>query len=233
MNLTAMPDAPAPSAKRDDQMSLAADLRPANVVRVLENDGLEALAYTLDTEPDLVREMGACLAGDERRRAGSLVRKRDRERFIITRGRLRHLLASRLDVQPSDVELEYGPQGKPRLSRRMHLRELHFSVSRSEDMAVIALSNLREVGVDIEAVRPVPEADAIAALCFSVPEHESYRALRPEEKPEGFLRRWTRLEAIAKASGGGLVGALPSEDRNWAAYSFVLQPGYLGTIVQN
>jgi 4'-phosphopantetheinyl transferase len=112
-------------------------------------------------------------------------------------------------------------------------QDLRFSVSRSEGVAVIALSKFRDVGVDIEAVRRVPEADDIAALCFAPPEYDSYRALCEEEKPEGFLIRWTRMEAIAKALGCGLGRALPSDDRNLVVHTFVPQPGFIATIVQN
>lgn len=212
-------------------MALAADLRCGIVMPSLEKDDLEVVAIMLDAGPDVIREIGACLTEDERRRAGGLTWERDRRRFIATRGQLRHLLASKLGIPPSDVELEYGPQGKPRLSRRMPVRELRFGVTRSEDTAVIALSNTREVGVDIEAVRPVAEADDIAALCFSVPEYESYRALRPEDQPEGFFRRWTRLEAISKALGCGLGHPVPSDDRDWAVHTFVPKPEYIGTVV--
>jgi 4'-phosphopantetheinyl transferase len=221
----------APPSDRDPRMTLATDLRSEIMMPVLENDGLEVLAFTLDAEPDLVREIGACLTEDERRRVDGLAWERDRRRFVATRGRLRHLLASRLGIPPSDVELEYGPQGKPRLSRRMPVRELRFGVSRSEDLAVIALSNTREVGVDIEAVRPVAEADDIAALCFSNPEYVSYRALPPEDQLEGFLQRWTRLEAISKALGCGLGHSVPSDEGDWTVHTFVPKPGYVGTAV--
>jgi len=201
------------------------------VMPVFENDGLEVLACMLDVRRDLIREFGSCLTEDERRRAGSLARERDRHRFIVTRGQLRHSLGSRLGIPPSDVELEYGPQGKPRLSRRMPMRELHFGVSRSGDLAVIAFSHKSEIGVDIEEVRPIAEADDIAALCFSVSDYKSYRTLPPEEQPEGFLRRWTRLEAISKAFGCGLGGATPSDAQDWELHTFVPKAGYIGTLV--
>ncbi|WP_414474553.1 4'-phosphopantetheinyl transferase family protein [Microvirga sp. M2] len=198
---------------------------------VFENDGLEVIACMLDARPDFVREIGACLTEDEHRRARDLTWERDRRRFMVTRGRLRHVLGSRLGIPPSDIELEYGPYGKPRLSRRMPVQGLHFGVSRSGDLAVIALSDAREVGVDIEEVRPVAEADDIAALCFSVAEQESYRALPPEDRPDGFMRRWTRLEAISKALGCGLGDPTAPDDRDWSLHTFIPKVGYIGTVV--
>jgi len=212
-------------------MTLAADLGRGIAVPVLEDDDLEVLTFRLDAGSDFICEMGACLSADERRRAGAFVRERDRNRFVAARGQLRHLLAAKLGIPPSEVELEYGPQGKPRLSARMPVRGLHFGVSRSEDVAVFALSQTYEVGVDIEALRPVAEADDIAALCFSTTEYESYRTLPPEDRTEGFLRRWTRLEAISKALGCGLGQSVPSDDGDWTIHTFVPEPEFIGTAV--
>ncbi|TJV39401.1 MAG: 4'-phosphopantetheinyl transferase superfamily protein [Mesorhizobium sp.] len=207
------------------------ELRPETIMPVLENDGLEILAFMLDVEPNVVREMGVCLNEEERRRAEGLRLERDRRRFVATRGRLRQVLASKLGISPSEVELEYGHRGKPHLSHRMGARNLCFSVSRSGDVAVVALSTRQEVGVDIEAVRPVPEADEIAALCFSASEYGSYTALGPEDRLEGFLRRWTRLEAISKALGCGLGQPSSWDEGDWAVRRFVPKPGYIGTVV--
>jgi 4'-phosphopantetheinyl transferase len=212
-------------------MALAVDLRSGTKVPVLENGDLEVLAFMLDATPDVVRDLGACLNEDERRRSEGLRLERDRRRFVATRGQLRQILGARLGIPPSDVELDYGRLGKPRLSDSMPARDLRFSVSRSGDLAIIALSITHEVGIDIEAVLPVPEADDIAALCFSASGYESYNALGPEDRLEGFLRRWTRLEAISKALGCGLGHPEALDERDWAVHTLVPKPGYIGTVV--
>jgi 4'-phosphopantetheinyl transferase len=208
----------------------SADLLPPIIVPVLKNDGLEVLVFMLDVGENVIRRMGVCLNEDERRRAERFRLEGDRRRFIVSRGQLRRILASRLGISPADVELEYGPLGKPCLSRRMPARDLRFSVSRSGDVAVIALSTGQEVGVDIEAVLPVPEADEIAALCFSVPEYETYSALGPQDRLEGFLWRWTRLEAISKAMGCGLGRPISWEAKDWALRGFVPKSGLVGSV---
>lgn len=205
-------------------------LRPGIIMPVLDKDGLEVLAFMLDAEQNVIREIGVCLNEEERRRAEGLRLERDRRRFEATRGLLRRLLASKLGISPSDIELEYGRLGKPHLSPRMPARDLRFSVSRSGDVAVVALSTREEVGVDIEAVLPVPEADKIAALCFSASEYGAYTALAPQDRLEGFLRRWTRLEAISKALGCGLGQPFSWQERDWAVHRFVPKPGYIGTV---
>jgi 4'-phosphopantetheinyl transferase len=198
---------------------------------VFENDGWEVLTFMLDVEQDTIREIGVCLNEEERRRAQGLRLERDRRRFVATRGQLRRVLASKLEISPSDVELEYGRLGKPRLSHRMPRRNLRFSVSRSEDVAAIAVSTRQELGVDIEAVLPVPEADEIASLSLSPSEFGSYAALGPQDRLEGFLLRWTRLEAVSKALGCGLGQSLAWDEKDWAVRRFVPKPGYIGTVV--
>lgn len=198
---------------------------------VFENDGLEVLAFMLDVEQDIIRRIGVYLNEEELRRAEGLRLERDRRRFVATRGQLRRVLASKLGISPSEVELEYGRLGKPHLSLRMSARDLRFSVSRAGDVAVVALSTKQDVGVDIEAVLPVPEADEIATLCFSASEYGSYTALGREDRLQGFLGRWTRLEAISKAIGCGLGQPISWNEKDWAVRTFVPKPGYIGSVV--
>jgi len=201
------------------------------MIPVLESDELEVVAFTLDAEPDVIHALGDCLNEAEWQRAAELRLERDRRRFIATRGQLRHVLASRIGIAPSEIDLKYGRLGKPFLSPRTPGRALHFSVSRSEDVAVIALSATREVGVDIEALRPLPEADDIAALCFSAPEQELYRNLVPEERLVAFFRSWTRLEAVSKALGCGLGSEINPDERDFTITAIAPKPGYVGTVV--
>lgn len=110
---------------------------------VFKNDGLEVLASMLDVEQDIIRQIGVCLNDEERRRAQGLGLEQDRRRFVSARGQLRRVLASKLGISPSDVELEYGRLDNPQLSHRMPASDLRFSFSRSADVAVIALDRAR------------------------------------------------------------------------------------------
>jgi 4'-phosphopantetheinyl transferase len=83
----------------------------------------------------------------------------------------------RLDVRPESVELVYGELGKPALARGYKDSDLRFNVSHSDDVAVYAFSSGREIGIDVEAVRVICDADDIAARFFSCRESEAYLAL--------------------------------------------------------
>ena len=173
---------------------------------------VEVVPVSLSAEPAVTNELARCLSGDERLRADRFAFERDRRRFIVARAGLRRLLAERLGLRPEAVEFAYGPRGKPALAPRLASSDLRFNVSHSEDLAVCAFTRGREIGIDVEAVRAIEDADAIAARFFSARENDVYRALDPREKPLGFFNCWTRKEAFIKAIGDGLYHPLDSFD---------------------
>jgi 4'-phosphopantetheinyl transferase len=176
------------------------------------SEHFEATVIRLEKNFEEIRALRTLLSDTERRRADRFAFDRDRNRFIVARARLREMLATRLSVRPESVELTCGVHGKPALARRFADSDLRFNVSHSDDVAVYAFSIGREIGIDIEVVRSIPDADDIAARFFSRRENEAYRALDPSDKPLGFFYCWTRKEAFIKAIGDGLYHALDSFD---------------------
>ncbi|HYV99558.1 MAG TPA: 4'-phosphopantetheinyl transferase superfamily protein, partial [Gemmatimonadaceae bacterium] len=164
---------------------------------------LDVVIARLDIGAEAADASAALLSCDERERAARFAGDRERRRFTVARARLRELLGARLAAAPEAIELEYAAGGKPRLHPRFG-GDLRFNVSHYEDVAAFAFANGREVGVYVEGVRSLVDADAIAALVFSPCEHRAYLALDPEQKPRGFFNCWTRKEAFVKALGEGL-----------------------------
>lgn len=213
---------------------------------------VEVVLVRLDAELPAAGELAQCLSDEEQLRASRFLFERDRRRFIIGRARLRHFLASRLGVQPKAVELVYGSRGKPGLSRNFASAKLFFNVSHCDDVAVYAFSLGRDVGIDIEAVRDLRDADEVAARFFSRRENEAYLALDARDKPPGFFSCWTRKEAFIKALGDGLhypldrfdvslapgeparilrVEDTPGEQCGWTLHSFTPGSGLAGAVV--
>jgi 4'-phosphopantetheinyl transferase len=192
--------------------------------------GFDVVIARLDPTPDEVRAAAALLSEAERSRSVRFHFARDRRRFVVARARLRELLAARLGVRAEDIELQYDRNGKPRIARG----GLKFSVAHCEDVALYALSESSEIGADIEAIRPLPEADAIAARFFSRSEYALYSMLAPQDRPRGFLECWTRKEAFAKATGEGLPTLLDELDAarapGWRTHSFSPLPGYIAAV---
>ena len=216
------------------------------------NGAFEVFVTRLDVGPEAVRAAAALLSAVEQQRAGRFAFDRDRRRFVVARAGLRELLAARLGMRPESVELIYGPQGKPALAREFCHGDLRFNLSHSEDVAVYAFARGREIGVDLEGVRVLPDGDDIAARFFSVRENATYRGLDARDKPLGFFQCWTRKEAFIKALGDGLCHPLDSFDVSlapgepaqilragnlagdlcgWQLFSFTPLPGRIGAVV--
>jgi 4'-phosphopantetheinyl transferase len=149
------------------------------------------------------REFECWLSPEERSRASRFVFDRDRARFIACRGSLRALLARYLSAGPNKIAFRYANHGKPSLQPSPD-PPLFFNISHSGELALIALRRSGELGVDVEQLRPIEEAEAIARRYFTPREHAALAGLPAEEQIAAFFRCWTRKEAMLKATGEGI-----------------------------
>jgi 4'-phosphopantetheinyl transferase len=176
--------------------------RPANLQ--LPREELHVWLADLDHPALTLWEMEAVLVPDERQRAERFRAVRDRQRFAICRGMLRFLLGAYLDTAPQFLRFVYGPQGKPALAELTAAFALHFNLAHAHGLVLFALSRDREIGVDLELVRPIPEMEHISERFFAPGECSALRQLEPEQRQEAFFHCWTRKEAFVKAKGAGL-----------------------------
>jgi 4'-phosphopantetheinyl transferase len=116
---------------------------------------------------------------------------------------------------------------------------------------VVAVAHGLEVGVDLERVRPLADAAAIAERFFAPRETAALLALPEAERERAFFACWTRKEAFIKATGEGLsrpldefevafrpgeparvtrVGDDPGEAALWSLLGFEPAPGFLGAL---
>ncbi len=160
----------------------------------------------LEPPPARVEELRRLLTVEEAARADRFRFDRHRRRFIVRRGVLRLLLAGYLGQDPARVRLEEGDKGKPFVPQAAAepASRLHFNLSDSRDLAVYAFTRGAELGVDVEVLRPMPDAQSIAESFFSAEEQERLRRVPPERKARAFFNCWTRKEAYIKAIGEGL-----------------------------
>ncbi len=145
--------------------------------------------------------MRGLLSTDEQRRADRFHFAHHRQRFTIARGVLRSLLGHYLGHTPEAVRFRLGPYGKPALPDPARL---FFNLSHSHDLALVAVTEAGQVGIDVEKVRPMVDADQLADRYFSPRETARLRALTEEVRLASFFRCWTRKEAYIKATGLGM-----------------------------
>jgi 4'-phosphopantetheinyl transferase len=153
-------------------------------------------------------ELTRALSSDERARASEFRFDDPRRRFVIARGALRRLLGEYLALEPEKVKLTLDDNQKPRLADSHAASGLHFNVSHSGDVALIAVTIGCEIGVDVEQMRDVGHLEQIARRFFHPAETEAVLATPAAERTNAFLRCWTGKEAILKAFGTGITGSL-------------------------
>lgn len=193
----------------------------------------------LDGPPERIAELPsleADLSPAERQRARNLLRPGDHRRFVAAHAWLRRLLAGELGCAPSEVPIIAAPGGKPRLAGG----ELKFSLSRSGDVALFALSRTLEVGVDVEATRADADLDRLAARFFSPAEQQALAALPPARRRRAGFQCWTRKEAYLKGTGAGLSVPLSTTQvgisgrcavgRGWSVHQVDLAPGFAAAV---
>jgi 4'-phosphopantetheinyl transferase len=170
--------------------------------------------------PEMLTRLKSTLSEDELARVERFVFDRDATSFTAARGILRDLLGRYLACPPQSVHFAYGAFGKPELAPgRGRLGELiRFNLSHSHGLALFALAIDRNVGIDLEMIRPDAAAQDIAARYFSADETKELKSLPVEEQDEGFFTCWTRKEAYVKARGNGLQIPLDS-------FSVTFSPG--------
>lgn len=144
------------------------------------------------------------LSPDEQRRAAQFKFEKLQKRFIAARGALRDILSRYTGLAAEKIIFEYETYGKPKLAATLNSNNISFNLSHTEDLALCAVCHDRAVGVDVEFVRPMDDAEAIAQRFFSRVESERFCALPAAQKPEAFFNCWTRKEAFIKALGEGL-----------------------------
>lgn len=157
-----------------------------------------------------VQQLTQTLSSDERSRAERFHFERDRRHFIVGRGLLRTILGRYLGLRSSQLQFCYGPRGKPALAETVSesKAKLYFNLAHAAGLALYAVTNDREIGVDLEQIHPIADMDQIAERFFSAQESAALRALPPEQRQEAFFNCWTRKEAYLKASGEGLAQPL-------------------------
>jgi 4'-phosphopantetheinyl transferase len=177
----------------------------------LSQDEVHIWRAALDRSEGEVQELWRLLAPDEQERAARFHFARDRERFVAGRGILRAILARYLDADPAGLAFRYGAYGKPALAIEDGDTP-QFNLAHSQGLAVYALARGRAIGVDIERVRALADAEQIAERFFSLTEQAALRAVPTGQRLEAFFACWTRKEAFLKATGDGLARPLDQFD---------------------
>ena len=178
----------------------------------LDGDEVHVWRAALARTPREVEALEGLLSEDELRRAGRFHFRRDRANFVVARGTLREILSLYAGPPPRLLRFDYNAFGKPELAGAHAATRVRFNLSHAGGLALYAVAEGREVGVDVEAVRESVSCEELAASFFSRREVAALLALPARDRRGAFFDCWTRKEAYIKARGEGLSLPLDSFD---------------------
>lgn len=229
---------------------------PAPVIECAFSSRVHVCAFAVSRYTRRLDDLAARLSPEDRARAYRFHREADRNRFILGRAVVRHLCGVYLGVEPVRIRLAQTPAGKPYLAGPVPPGRLRFefSVAHSGDCVLVGWAEGLAVGVDVETLvadaSPALAGD-ISARAFSRDEREVLSAAAPDKAADTFYRIWVRKEAVLKAEGCGLGGALESfsvarrqpggtewldevlyieSGRRWRLVDVLPAPGYLAGV---
>ncbi|HUG34074.1 MAG TPA: 4'-phosphopantetheinyl transferase superfamily protein [Anaerolineales bacterium] len=201
----------------------------------------------LNLSIDPVKPHESVLSAEETQRAAGFHFPRDRNRFILAHRAMREILAQYLNCRPEQLDFSTNEYGKPSLSDR----NLQFNLSHSGTFALLAVSPLHKVGIDVEQARLEVEIESLGRRFFSQSEYSELMVVPREQRVAAFYRYWTLKEAYIKAQGLGLSLPLdsfdvsltskksvnlkatrpdPNEAYRWTLLSLEVDPDYAGAV---
>ena len=170
-------------------------------------DAITVAQCHLDDDRDMALAAAwRLLSADEATRARRFHFDRDRDRYARGRGFLRRVLGQICGRSPADLILGTGPQGKPVLQKWAALQEraLHFNLSHSQGLAVLAVSDAGPVGIDIEFIDRQVDMAGLVQTCLTAAEAAVLAAVPETARAARFFAFWTAKEARMKLTGEGM-----------------------------
>jgi 4'-phosphopantetheinyl transferase len=152
-----------------------------------------------------IQQLAQTLSEDEQLRAKRFYFERDRKHFIVGRGMLRTILGHYANTEPNQLQFSYGSRGKPALVSTDTDSMLQFNLSHSNGLALYAVTRDRQIGIDLEYIRPISDIEQLSKRFFSPREYSVICSLPKSEQQVTFFKIWTCKEAYLKATGEGLA----------------------------
>ncbi len=152
------------------------------------------------------------LSADEQARARRFKNTTDRLRWAFIRISVRKILSGYVHQPPSKIRFLVGKYGKPYMPRVGTKPRLHFNLSHSGELALLAVTHRGPIGIDVEKRHELNDMEALVQRFFSQAEQRQFNTLPHARRTDGFYNGWTGKEAIIKALGVGLSAPLDAFD---------------------
>jgi 4'-phosphopantetheinyl transferase len=193
----------------------------------------------------------ALLSDSEKTRMGQFHFDEDKWRYAAVHAGLRKILAGYLSIDPETIQFILNSYAKPALVDDQNPQQLQFNLSHSNGLALIAVSTIQPVGVDVERIKHLTNHLKLAERHFSPDEIDVLKQKDRSVSSAAFIQLWAGKEAFIKARGNGMSLPLnqfslaklisdpespscvvpdPGDGRHWWVSRLHLFDGYLGAV---
>jgi 4'-phosphopantetheinyl transferase len=189
----------------------------------------EVHLWKLTLDLPCIGHLRAALSLTETLNAERLLQKEERRRFISGCGQLREVLSRYLGIEPGKISLGYALSGEPLTLRSSHA--LYFDWARAEGLALVAVSSVQNVTVELERVCHFLPTQTLVDHFFQPEEIWDFRTCPAKERQQRFYRTWTGREAYRRCRGenlhvrefvpaDGFAAAIAAEGEDWQLRSW-------------
>jgi 4'-phosphopantetheinyl transferase len=151
------------------------------------------------------------ISAQEATRAAGFKKTRDAQNFILRHGIVRVILGQYIRKEPQEVRIVHEECGKPNLDPEGDIHDIHFSLSRTDEMVFLGISRKTRIGLDIVKCDSHYPFLATAEYLFTPDERQWINQAPSHKQHVRFFRIWSLKEALLKAMGGG-VGMMQETD---------------------
>lgn len=139
-------------------------------------------------------------------RANRIINEMQRKNFMKARSFIKECLGFHLDLNPQEVDFNFGEHGKPYIRSRDNL---FFNLSHSANFLALMVADFDELGIDIEFVDPNRDVNRLASKVFSDEEMGVFNTMTSQiQKTDYFYQKWCLKEAFLKSLGLGIISPM-------------------------
>jgi 4'-phosphopantetheinyl transferase len=193
------------------------------------SDHVDIWLIRSDVPARVLGDLAMVLDDTERGRAEALITALHRRRFTVAHGAARLIIGDRLGVPPGQIRWRHGPHGKPEIAAAAGLTgaraDVHISLSHSGDLAALAVTGRRRVGVDLQQFPAGGYAARMAERYYPPAEARFVTAGGPAVQVSRFVTLWTRKESCVKVTGGRLMQGMKLPVHTAGRRVIVCDPG--------
>jgi 4'-phosphopantetheinyl transferase len=177
----------------------------ANQIRELyQNYGLVVVYTQLHQEEQksVLDEQKLIILGNDKKQYDAAKNPAYKYRYLLGRALIKRTLSACLEISVDEIQLQYGNYGKPFITGVS--QAIDFNLSHTQDILVLAVTKLGQIGIDIEPSNRSLESLEIAETICTDFELQEVNSLAQDLRNPFLLQLWTLKEAFSKSLGLGL-----------------------------